>query len=199
MINRIPLSELQLIQTLYKANFTQKEIKLKVDSVRHEEGRFTGKGVSTNTISELSPGSKHRERRTTAIHDYHSRYSVIYNIMHCLGCDKKEAERIYKSNVLPLCIGRFHQESMYGLVSIRYHAPGCNQELYFIFTTEDYAESMGLDESHHITDVWTVKTDREYKEILTGELSRSDIQDILAEYADGEYIPELLNVTVRKY
>lgn len=194
-MTNIPISELHLIQSLYKASFTQKDIKLKVDLVRHKEGRFKGKGISTNTISELSPRSKHVVKRTTAIHEYHTRKGVIQKIMDCMKCKEKEAKSIYKTRIKPLCPTRFTDESGAGLMSIRYYSLACNSELYYMWTSVDYADVFNI-EPDETNDIWTYRSGREYKEVCDGSLTLDDIMFELRSEANGEYDPILLNVCI---
>lgn len=198
MTPRIPISELKLINSLYKAKFTQKEIKLKVDSVRQDEGRYTGKGVSTNTISQLSPASKHREKRTTAVYEHHAKYGIIQKIMRCMKCSERDAKTIYKRNIIPLCVGRFHDVNNANMVSIRYYALACNSKLYYIYTTPDYAETFNLSPKEHENDVWTYRSSNEYKEILSGSIGYDEIMEELMLEADGNYSPQLINVCILK-
>lgn len=196
MAQRILLSELRLIQDLYKSGSTQKDIKSKVDLVRQDEGRYEGKGISTNTISELSPTSKHRLKRTTAIYDYHDKHSVIEKIMICMDYNKDHATRIYNNNIIPLCSGAFHDPGNNKMVSIRYYPPSCDSKLYYIFYTEDY-QSFD-DEAEPEDNLWTIRTDHEYMEILNGSLDRHEIEIEMAIIADGKYTPYLSNVCVLK-
>ena len=198
-MTRITIDELHHIEKLYKEQHTQKNIKAIIDLQRHELGTYKGKGISTNTVSQLSPGSKHRDSRTSSIHDYWDKASVILKIMSCMSCSKKEANTIFKNRIMPLCLSRFHDPAnMSNLISIRYYALACNSRLYYIFTTEDYAETMGLDPELHADDVWTVKTDHEYSEILDGSLDFGDIMEELVMEAQYEYSPQLINVCIRK-
>ena len=197
-MTRITLEELHHIQKLYTENYKQKEIKLVIDRERQNAGVYTGKGISTNTISQLSPNSKHRDHRTASIHDHWEMGSVLQKIVECMKCDKKDAKKIFNGRILPLTVARFHSVSGSGLISIRHYALACNSTLYYIFTTEDYAETMGLDPSLHEMDVWTVKTEHTYIEVLNGSLTREDIESELRDIADNEYLPDLVTVCILK-
>ncbi|MCK4500730.1 hypothetical protein KAU11_09530 [Candidatus Babeliales bacterium] len=198
MSYRYGREDVQFVIPLIKAGIKLKDVNDAYNSWRRDRGTATEKGDYTNFISKLSPQSKHLDKTVTSAYDHTDKYSVIRNIMYCLGCNEKAAKKVYKDRVLPLCVARFHDPSSASLVSIRYHPASCNDYLYFIFTTEDYAETFGLDPELHTDDVWTVRTEREFREILDGSLTRDDINKLLLEYARNEYVPELVNVCILK-
>ena len=198
MAQRITIEELKLIENSYNQGYKRSDIKLVVDRERQRLGTYVGKGVSTNTISQLKPRGKHYERRASAIHEYWEKDAIIHKIMNCMSCNAKEANSIYNTRVKPLCKGRFMQAGNNNMLSIRYYALACNSTIYLIFSTPDYAETMGLDPSLHEDDVWTVKTNLEYMDIIDGSVGYNDIMTELYMYADGEYEPQLLNVCVLK-
>lgn len=190
--------DVKFVVSKIRAGFKLKDINDLYHLWRGVKGTETKKGDYTNFISKLSPRSKHLDKTATTAYDHTDKYSVIRNVMHCLNCSEKEATRVYKNRIIPVCLGRFHDPSAASLISVRYHPAACNDYLYFIFTTEDYAETMGLEPGLHTDDVWTVRTENEFRELLDGSLTKEDIIEQMLVMANHEYIPELVNVCVVK-
>lgn len=191
--------DVTFITTKLKEGLKQKDINTLYHFWRVHRGTETKKGDYTNFISKLSPTSKHLDKTVTAAYDHSDKDSVVRNIMYCLGCNRKHAERVYKTCIVPVCVSRFHEPSNASMISVRYSPAACNDYLYFAFSTEDYAETFGLDPSIHNDDVWTVRTNHEFKELIDGSLSKEVIERKLSDIADGEYIPALVNVCFVKH
>lgn len=197
MPKNIPLSELKLIIRFYDEGYKQREIKDLVDAERRRLGTYKGKGISTNTISKLSPTSKHRhefEMKTRRVWGYQE---TIDRIMRCLRvsetiASKKYTKHIYLSGIAP---EDFYDPNQRNLVSIRFNAPSdCKASLYFAFTSEDYIEDDDIDDPN----IWTVKTPFNYTDVITGRLPYERVDEWLQEMGGGEYIPIFINTLIYK-
>lgn len=201
----ISVSELNLIVKLFKDKTKQrtmikgKPYKLSPISIegiinrRRQESGIKEK-ISTNTISQLSPTSKHRDRRETSIRQASATKSVTQKIIDCLKVDQKEANRIYRNRILPSCSGTRNTNAS-GLTSISQLALACNSHLYIAFTTEDYAEVMGID-PEDTDNIWMIETSFEWQEFVSGEITKEDLEFELIMNADGEYVPIMVDIMV---
>lgn len=205
----LPISEPELNQilALFKSNTKQRTTvkgepyKLSPISIegiinRQREKAGIKEKISTNTISQLSPKSKHRSRRETSIRQATSKMSVTQKIMHCLGVGQSEANRIYRYTILPACSGTRNMNAS-GLSSISQFAAACNSHLYLAFTTENYAEVMGID-PEDTDNIWMVETNYEWKDFISGEITVDDLEFELMQYAQGEYSPIMIDIMVGK-
>lgn len=164
---------------------------------RTARGTETEKGDYTNFVSKLSPNSKHLEKTVTAAHEHTEKNDVIQKIRYCLNCSKKEASKVYRTRVVPVCVSRFHDPSAADLVSVRYYAGApCNSYLYIMFVSQNYEDEIG-DVPAHLrgNDLWTIRTEHEYRELLDGSLTKDDILAIISENNKGPE-QELVNVCV---
>lgn len=144
---------------------------------RSERGTGTKRGDYTNFVSQMSPKSKKRVGKVNKILTEDYKWNVIYNIKACMKVDEKEALRIYKTRILPVTPGGFFADlddntRGVGLVSVRYHTAGCNDPLYFIYTTEHYEDILGHSPD---SDVWTYRSESGYRDLLDGSLTGEDM------------------------
>lgn len=202
-MSRIPISEMKSILKMYAQHFTQKEIKLAVDGARMAAGTFEGKGISTNTISQLSPGSQHQNRRIESITEYDTKDSVLQVIKRCLKCTMTHARKVYNRNIKPVCLSRFTDPNNANMMSIRYYAEACNSRLYYLMTSVDYGEFIGYEEDEYdgSDDIWTMKSAHDAIDVYNGSLSYEDIMDEINSQIVGEggdWEPQLINVCIIK-
>lgn len=231
-MNRIPtnisLRELKFIIELYDKGLKQRirsggrPDKYHPDSIEgrvNRERRRLGidKKVSTNTISRLSPKSKHRVKYEADVRSEWSYYEIPKFIGKCLRLSLVKAQDRYLTHILESNIAPFDffDENQRNLVSIRFGYQDCKSPLYFAFTSEDYDWMEDHTETYKINpitginelivtepedhiDLWTVKTPYNYTDVITGRLPLERIQVWLNNMADGEYEPIFVNTLIYK-
>jgi len=182
---------------LYDKKLTQREIKNIIDGDRISRGVYEGKGISTNTISRLSPRSKHRRSYENTIRSNWAYYSVPKFIARCLHCNISKAEDVYLTHIIESGISPFdfYDANQRCLAAVRYEHPElCDDDVYIAFTSEDYNEMFELEEDNE--EIWTVKTHWVYNDILKGKVTLPAINTFLTEMACGEYTTIFLNTVV---
>lgn len=169
---------------------TQREIKNRIDYDRMRTGTYTGQGISTNTISRLSPKSKHRTAFKNKIVSVWGEWDVSHVIAKCMHRSIGEARDIYFDYVLPISPFNFYDPNNGNMVAIRIAKPPCKSQIYIAFT------SVGYDEIYEIynegdpieneigtkaskDNVWMVKTPFTYLDVLKGKISMEVITNYL--------------------
>ena len=204
----LPISEeeLNLILKLFKKGTPQrtkvkgkpyKQSPISIEGIvnRRREKLGIKEKISTNTISQLSPKSKHRQHRETGIRQAATKTGVTQKIMECLKVDQKEANHIYNTRIRPVCGGTSNSNTG-GLTSISQAYNACNSSLYAAFTTADYAETFGI-KPDMTDDIWMVRTPFEWKEFVSGSIHWHDIERDIMERAQGQYEPILIDIMIQ--
>jgi len=214
-MDRIPktisLDELNLIVALFKQGYKQRVSanrqpdKMSLDSIegmvnrgRERMGTLETEGyISTNTISKLSPNSKHRRGYESKIRSDWAYFSVPLFIAKCLHCNLSKAEDVYLTHIIESGISPFDffNPNEVNLAAIRFSVPkACGDHIYIAFTSDDYNDMFELDDDNE--DIWTVKTFWTYNDVLKGKVTLDAVTTFLTEMACGDYVPVFLNTLV---
>jgi hypothetical protein len=168
-------------------------IKNRIDYDRMRAGTYEGQGISTNSISQRSPGSIHRTKHITKQISQWGEWNVSHVITRCLHCSLSEARDIYRDCILPISPFDFYDPNAGNMVAIRIATPlSCKSKIYIAFTSIGYDEIYEIDndgdgetpESKLGTkaskdNVWMVKTPFTYFDILKGGVTMEVITNYL--------------------
>lgn len=209
----ITMPEFREINRLYKLTgsekMTQKAIKASIDYDRMRAGTYKGRGISTNTVSRLSPGSKHRTAMVTKTVSAWGEWDVSHFISRCQHCSLREARGIYFNNVLPISPYNFYDPNNRNMMAIRTGVPSeCDAQIYFVISTIGYESWLNEDEDEdedvpesdtgvkETPNLWTFKTPFTYKDVLKGKLPLFAVMKYIDTIVDEAYEYEFVNTLI---
>jgi hypothetical protein len=200
----LPLEEHREILRLFSLKgsqkVTQKEIKNRIDYDRMRAGTYTGHGISSNSISERSPGSRHRIKHVTKQISRWGEWNVSHVIAKCLHCSLGDARDIYRDYILPISPFDFYDPNARNMVALRIATPSsCDSKIYIAFTSVGYDEMYEIEDDGGETleskmgtkplkdNVWTVKTPFTYSNVLKGKVTMEVITNYLNSLENMDY------------
>lgn len=197
MSYRYGKSDVEFVISKLDSGIKQKDVNDIYHLQRAKEGTATKKGDYSNFISKLAKGSKHRILTKTKAYEHTESYNILYKIKHCIKGTIKEAKKVLKRNIEPLCEPGF-ATTQGNLHSIRTKAPtACGEYVYYMYSIVDYDDFSGVKDSG---DVWTHKAEADnhtFKDICMGYVGINEIMAALRGKAGGRYEMELLCVCIK--